>query len=143
MSEMTDDPALGKLARFTPDRSSLDPAEILFRAGRESARPHRGWKLACSGLLLAILALVGERVVREAGPPNTPPPGPREDTATIAAPPIAAPPPEPGAGDAGSLWSFGALLRASDPKDFPRSAALAVPSPTDPPLTPRSRGEFD
>ena len=37
-----------KLARFTPSASSLDPADVLFRAGRASARTPWGWKIAVS-----------------------------------------------------------------------------------------------
>lgn len=37
------EPFLERLSRFTPDAGGLDRDALLFAAGRESARPNRGW----------------------------------------------------------------------------------------------------
>ena len=50
---MTPDPVFDKLARFTPDSGGLDPAEVLFQAGRSSARTPIVWKLAVAVLLVS------------------------------------------------------------------------------------------
>ena len=65
---MTPDPVFDKLARFTPSVSSLDAAEVLFRAGQASARTPWCWKIAVVGSVLVIAALLGERLVNN---PNT------------------------------------------------------------------------
>ncbi len=60
---MTPEPVFEKLTRFTPSASSLDPAEVLFRAGQASVRTPWGWKVGVSGLLLVVAVLLGERLV--------------------------------------------------------------------------------
>jgi hypothetical protein len=137
VSEITPDPVLGKLTRFTPIAPSLDPADVLFRAGRASARTPRGWKMAVSGLALVIAALLGERLVNNPGAN----PGPQEAARALVAVPVPAPDqgPSPIPIGPGSAWRFGAFLHATDPDDVPTSPALAGLSPADPPLTPRSR----
>jgi hypothetical protein len=50
---MTPDPVLDWLTRLAPNGALLDPADVLFQAGRRSARTPRAWKLAVVGLLLA------------------------------------------------------------------------------------------
>ena len=40
------EPILERLSRFTPDAGGLDRDALLFAAGRESARPNRGWMIA-------------------------------------------------------------------------------------------------
>jgi hypothetical protein len=136
---MIPDPVLGRLTRFTPREPSLDPADVLFRAGRDSARTPRGWKMAVAGLGLVVAALLGERLTnsRDAnpGPPGAAPPA-------VAVPvPVPAPDQSPSPVPTGpeSPWRFGALRHAADPNDLPTSPALAGLSPVDPPLTPRSR----
>ncbi len=136
---MTPDRVLGGLTRFTPRVPALDPADVLFRAGRDSARTPRGWKMAVAGLGLVVAALLGERVANnrdaDPGPPGAAPPA-------MAVPgPIPAPDPSPSPVPTGpgSAWRFGAFRHAADPDNLPASPALAGRSPADPPLTPRSR----
>ncbi|HWB12127.1 MAG TPA: hypothetical protein VG826_23070 [Pirellulales bacterium] len=43
-------PFLERLSRFTPDAGTLDRDDLLFAAGRASARPNRGW-MCLSALL--------------------------------------------------------------------------------------------
>lgn len=139
---MTPDPVLEKLVRFTPSAPEIDTAEILFRAGRASARTHGGWKLAVAGLLLANIALGVFVAMREATPPSSPLIVP-----VFVVLPMAVPSHEadfsPNTADSASQWRFGAMLRTTDPNDLPQSSVLVGPSPSDPPLTPRSRGEID
>jgi hypothetical protein len=139
VSELTPDPVLDKLTRFTPSGSSLDPADVLFRAGRASARTPWGWKVAVSGLAVVIAALLGERVVNN----QNANPGPKEAAPVVVVVPVPIPVPEPSLspvpGEPESPWRLGALLRATDPDDLPSSPALAGLSPADPPLTPQSR----
>jgi hypothetical protein len=136
---MNPDPVLEKLARFTPNASSLDPAELLFRAGQASARTPLGWKIAVPGLLLLIAALLGERLMNN---PNANP-GPSEAVPVIVVVPVpipvSEPSPSPDPSESESPWRLGALLHAADPNDLPKAPALAGLSPADPPLTPRSR----
>jgi hypothetical protein len=139
---MTPDPVLDKLARFTPDGSGIDPAELLFRAGRASARTPPVWKIAVAGLLLANVATVGFFLLR----PEKPPPPPEPVPVPVVVPvPVTVPSPEPPPSPAASPspWSLGALLRLSDPRDLPAAQAVTDLAPAEPPLTPRSRGEFD
>ena len=134
---MTPDPVFGKLTRFTPRVPSLDPADVLFRAGQDSARTPWGWKIAVSGLGLVIAALVGERLVnnRNANP------GPQRAAPPIVVVPVPASDQSPSPIPIGSesAWRFGAFLHATDSNDLPTSPALAGLSPADPPLTARFR----
>jgi hypothetical protein len=137
---MNPDPVLEKLVRFTPNASSLDPAEVLFRAGQASARTPWGWKIAVPGLLFVIAALLGERLMNNTnanpGPPVVVPgvlmPVPIPSSAP-------SPSPDPIASEPESPWRLGALLHVAEPNDLPKEPALAGLSPADPPLTPRSR----
>ena len=52
---MNPDP-VAKLAQFTP-APSADAAELLFAAGRASARTHWGWKVAVAALVASNVAL--------------------------------------------------------------------------------------
>jgi hypothetical protein len=136
---MTPDPVFDKLTRFTPSECSLDPAEMLFRAGQASARTPWGWKIAVSGLALVIAALLGERLMNN---PNANP-RPQEAAPAIVVVPVPTPASEPSPypipSELESPWRLGALLHATDPNDLPMSPALAGLSPADAPLTPRSR----
>jgi hypothetical protein len=57
------EPFLERLSRFTPDAGGLDRDALLFAAGRASARPGHGWKIAAAvlagtqALSLALLCL--------------------------------------------------------------------------------------
>ncbi|QJW98334.1 hypothetical protein [Frigoriglobus tundricola] len=102
---MTPDP-LAALARFTP-ASAVDPAELLFAAGRASARTHWGWKAAVGALALSNVALLAVLVFgsRDAAPvvPSPLPIVPIEPAPV--SPSAPAPPADP--------WSYRAL-RAMD-----------------------------
>ena len=47
---------LERLSRFTPDAGGLNRDELLYAAGRSSARPNRGW-MTLASLLAATQAL--------------------------------------------------------------------------------------
>jgi len=130
--------AIDKLGRFTPN-ASLDAAEVLFRAGRASARTPRGWKFAVAVLLLANVGWVAERGLREpkSSLPEVPP--------AIAKPSVLPPlePTLPSPTESLSPWSLGALQRTGDLESLPELSAIANFAPTDPPLTPHSLGTID
>jgi hypothetical protein len=134
---MTPDPVADTLARFTLRESSLDPAQVLFRAGRASARTPWGWKMAVAGLVLVIAALLVERLATGWNA-NT---GPREGAPVVGKVPSPAPEPipVPTPSEPESPWRFGALLRVTDADDLPKSPTSAGVRPADAPLTPRSR----
>ena len=50
------EPILERLSRFTPDAGRLDRDALLFAAGRDSARPSRGW-MALATLLASTQSL--------------------------------------------------------------------------------------
>jgi hypothetical protein len=136
---MTPDPVLGRLTRFTPREPALDPADVLFRAGRDSARTPRGWKVAVAGLGLVTAALLGERVMNSRDA-NVGRPGATPLDVVVPVPtPASGQGPAPVPTGPESPWRFGALLHVTEPDDVPASPALAGLSPADPPLTPRSR----
>lgn len=142
MPEMTD-PILDKLAQFTPDAASIDHAEILFRAGRASARTPRIWKIALIGLLLSNAATASLLVVRDRQPSSVPaadqpgfrsPIDPQPDPATPK-PPISSESP----------WSIGMLNRTLDPDSAPNEEPIAGLTAPHRPLTllAAHRGEID
>lgn len=137
---MTPDPVLDKLTRFTPDGSQIDPAQLLFRAGRASARTHWGWKAAVAGLLLANLGTAGYLAFRPEKSPPPPEPVPVPVVVPVAVP---SPEPPPSPDVSPSPWSLGALLRTTDPRDLPAAQAAIDLAPAEPPLTPRSVGRAD
>jgi hypothetical protein len=54
MSEdLTHDPLLQKLARFTPTSNKIDRDAMLFAAGRAAGSTSRGWKLLAAGLAMS------------------------------------------------------------------------------------------
>ena len=54
MSEdLTRDPLLQKLARFTPASTNIDRDAMLFAAGRAAGSTNRGWKLLAAGLAMS------------------------------------------------------------------------------------------
>jgi hypothetical protein len=53
------EPFLERLSGFSPDSGGLNRDELLFAAGRSSARPNRGWKtLASAQAVTQVLSLV-------------------------------------------------------------------------------------
>ena len=59
------EPFLERLSRFTPDAGGLNRDELLYAAGRDSARPNRGWKALASALAatqaLSLVLLLPQR----------------------------------------------------------------------------------
>jgi hypothetical protein len=139
MSEITPDPVFDKLTRFTPSASSLDPAEVLFRAGRASAGTTWAWKLAVSGLAIAISALIAERLLNNTDSHA----GSQEAIPVVVVIPVPIPlsesNPLPSPAEPESPWRFGALLHATDPNDLPKSPAPTGLAAADPPLMARTR----
>jgi hypothetical protein len=121
---MTPDP-VAVLARFIPGDPRIDRDELLFRAGRTSARVGR-WKATVAALAVTqaatLLALVATR--REPAVTIVPAePGPAE--------------PEPVGPDYGPLpaHSYGALARTVDTGSLPPPTAAGVATPDRPPLS--------
>ena len=138
MSEVNPDP-VARLAKFTP-ASASNAADLLFAAGRASARAHRGWKaavaaLALSNVALGALLLFGSRELPPAAPPL---PVAQPQPEPVPAPPASAPAPtdEP--------WSY-RTLRATDPEYPPKAEPFANLAPAREPLTALSgrRGDID
>ena len=137
MSEVNPDP-IAKLAKFTP-ATSADPADLLFAAGRASARTPRGWKAAVVSLALSNVALCACLLLV-----------PR-DAPTVAPVPAAAVPqqpepilPSPASVPVDDPWSY-RTLRATDPEFSPTSEPVANLTPPRAPLTARSgrAGDID
>jgi hypothetical protein len=51
--DLTRDPLLQKLARFTPASDKIDRDAMLFAAGRAAGSTSRGWKLLATGLAMS------------------------------------------------------------------------------------------
>ena len=139
---MSTDP-VAKLAKFTPV-TALDPAEVLFAAGRASARTAWGWKAAVGVLLLTNAAAVGLFAFHSRAPVPQPEPQPA---------PVVAPLPQPEPPQSGppnstvttDPWSYAALAAVGDPDRFPKSEPIAGEHRPLAPLTVLSarRGEID
>jgi hypothetical protein len=126
---MTPDPRLDWLTRLTPNGALLDPADVLFHAGRASARTPRAWKVGVAGLVLANAVTVGFLLVRRDMPRL-----PDSASAPVAVPaPAAAPPSEsrPGS-DPDSVFS---LAQSFDPDSPPPPAGFVPPDRPPAPLT--------
>ena len=110
---MNPDP-VAKLARFTP--TAPDAADLLFAAGRASARTHWLWKGAVAALLTSNLALGALFALRSTDAPQAPQaapvaqPVPEPPTAQQVSPPSSAPADDP---------SSYRTLRGSDPEHAP------------------------
>jgi hypothetical protein len=139
--EMNPDPVFDKLAKFTPDAARANAAELLFAAGRASARAHWGWKAAVVGLVLANVVSLGFLVFRTSEP-----------LAPVASPATVAPttPPtqptlKPPKSSADDPWSYRSLISIGDPDEFPVATPVTGPSQPAPVLSVLSarRGELD
>jgi hypothetical protein len=139
------DPLLNKLARFSPNDGGVSANDILFAAGRASARTHIGWKLVVGGLLVAnavslSLLLFGtnanQHPANEPAPPAIQTPPKEEPTTTPQ--PVDVPQSE-------DPWSYKSLHLLADPEQLPPSQLGAKEPPSDKPLTVRStlRSEID
>jgi hypothetical protein len=141
VSELNADP-VAKLAMFTP-ASAVDANELLFVAGRASARTPWGWKAAVAVLIVSNIALGAFLAFRGQDIPPAPqlvapsviPPQPEEVVPPEPQPPASSPTDEP--------WSYHALM-SRDPKNWPKSEPVANLAPSQP-LTILSgrRGDID
>ena len=133
---MNPDP-IAKLAKFTP-AASADAADLLFAAGRASARTHWGWKAAVAALALSNVALGAYLALR---PTDAAPAAP-------APVPVAQPQPKPvpasAPAPADDPWSY-RTLRATGIEGSPTAEPVANLAPARQPLTARSGrgGEID
>jgi hypothetical protein len=139
---MSTDP-VARLAKFNP-ATALDPAELLFAAGRASARTAWGWKAAVGALLLTNAVTVGLLVLRSPAPESQPEPQP----APVVTPGPQPEPPQPSP-PTGPIfderWSYGALAAVGDPDQFPKAEPIMGGHPPEAPLTVLAarRGEID
>jgi hypothetical protein len=136
MPDLTPDPTLGRLAGFTP-AAALDPAEMLFAAGRASARTPWGWKAAVAGLLALNVATAAALLRPGHPPPSDPAPG----VHTPVPPSDEQPPVE----DAPDSPGEAMLVRTTNLDDRPRPEVITDLVAARYPLTPVSgrRGEID
>ena len=127
---MTPDPVFDKLARFTPDAGGLDPAEVLYRAGRASARTPLAWKLAVAVLLASNAVFFLNRT--------------KPAEVVLVPVPVAETPAPPATADVPS-WGPHVLIGAFDPDRAARPEAVADLAPARAALTPLSarRTDFD
>jgi hypothetical protein len=111
------DDVIRKLAGFTPAPPPVDPAEVLFRAGRESAPSRRPWQLLAAVLVASHAAWLIPRPTAEPAVPPMPAvvPAPAPDPASYLAlssrfddprPPAGPDAPDPPPLRAGSLPEF-------------------------------------
>jgi hypothetical protein len=127
MSEVKHD-AITKLAQFTP-ATPANAMELLFAAGRASARTHWTWKLAVAGLLVANITLVCVLAFREREVPATVDPAPAEPPPTTALPPAESPRTSPDA----EPWSLHTMRKMELDSSVKQVLLSQVPTPE--PLT--------
>lgn len=133
---MNDDDAIGKLARFTLAPGGLDRDEMLFRAGRASAKPNRGWKAAVGVLAGTQAATLAFWLSTVSHPPAS------TSVPAVAAPTESAPPSAP-MSPAIDPSSYLALSHRWDGEVPIRSAAIQTsPHRSEPVLTAGWRGEL-
>jgi hypothetical protein len=120
------EPLAERLSRFTPDGSGLDRDELLFAAGRASARPNRAWA-ALAGVLAAGQLLTLALLWPRAAPPAVPPYVAPQPIQVVEAP---SPPP---ARDPSVLWSLRQRL-LDGAGGLPRPTPTAAMVPSGPPL---------
>ena len=130
---MTPDPVFDRLDRFTPDASTIDPAAILFRAGRASARTPWGWKLTVAGLLVTNVVTAVALGYRS---PADPDPIPTPVLVPVIPPALeSTPAPEPTSPL--SPWSYAAMMGITDADQLPHSEPIDGITPAELPLTAR------
>jgi hypothetical protein len=134
---LTPDPALEKLARFSPAPAAIDRDELLFQAGRASARAGNGWKTVAALLLVTQTATLG-MLLTNPGRTTT---GSRTDMVLVPGPssespnPVAARSPEPS-----DRFSYAALQKWD--LDTMPTPAPAVPSGSNGPVLSVSDGNL-
>lgn len=134
---MNPDP-VAKLAKFTP-AASTDAAELLFAAGRASARAPLAWKAAVVSLVLSNVALCACLLFALRNAPTVAPipaPAVPQQPESVPVPPASSPVDDP--------WSY-RTLRATDPEFSPTVEPVANLTPPREPLTARSgrAGDID
>jgi hypothetical protein len=119
------EPLIEQLKQLTPDGAGLDRDELLFAAGRASARPPRRWQ-ALAGLLAAcqLATLLWLR------PGTTPPPPPSEPPPEVA---VWVPDPEPPAGLLAGRGTMPPDAQVLDGGGLP-SGMVELFAPSEPPL---------
>ena len=122
------EPILERLNRFTPDAGRLDRDALLFAAGRDSARPNRGWMTLATllaGTQALSLALLW---------PHSSPSVEKSTVSIVGVPaPSAAPePPATGASADPGLWSARHGLLRPEAVDHPAGDVTFIES--EPPL---------
>jgi hypothetical protein len=122
------EPLLERLSRFTPDTGGLDRDALLFAAGRESARPNRGW-MALASLLAGTQALSLAMLWPRPTPPAGGLAGP---VARVTAPTEALGPPAPETSADPGLWSARHGLLGPEIVDRPAGDMTFIES--EPPL---------
>lgn len=140
MPEMTPDPVIAKLARFTPN--AVDPAALLFAAGRASARMPWVWKATLAASLLANVVCVALLLFR---PPESLQVVPSEPVAVPAVAPVAEPAPVVPASTTPDPWSYQAIHATGDPDQLPKPVSQFEISHSGKPLSVLSArsGELD
>lgn len=138
---MTPDPVTAKLSRFTPNAALVDPAELLFAAGRASARTPWFWKVAVAGLALGNLVCLALLLWPAPDRPAAQPGLPASAPTLPPLPPINL----PTAPHSDDPWSYRMLIYAGDPERFPRPAVTTEREPTGRPLSVLGarRGDID
>jgi hypothetical protein len=121
---LTPDPTLARLARFSPAPPALDRDELLFQAGRASARPGRAWKSAVAVLVVAQVTTLALWL----GSPSHPAPVPGPETVRTPTPSSA-----PASDHPLDASSYAALVRW-DGDSLP-PAGEAAPAASDPVLS--------
>jgi len=122
------EPFLERLSRFTPDAGRLDRDTLLFAAGRDSARPNRGWMTLAS--LLAGTQALSLALLWPHSSPSV-----EKSTVSIAgvpAPSAAPEPPATGASADPGLWSARHGLLRPEAVDHPAGDVTFIES--EPPL---------
>jgi hypothetical protein len=122
------EPILERLSRFTPDAGRLDRDALLFAAGRDSARPNRGWMTLASllaGTQALSLALMWPHSSPSVGRSTV-------SIAGVPAPSAAPGPPATGASAHPGLWSAHRRLLEPDSNDPPVGDITFIES--EPPL---------
>ena len=122
------EPILERLSRFTPDPGRLDRDALLFAAGRDSARPNRGWMTVAS--LLAGTQALSLALLWPHSSPSV-----EKSTVSIAgmpAPSAAPEPPATGASADPGLWSARHGLLRPEAVDRPADDMTFIE--TEPPL---------
>jgi hypothetical protein len=113
-----------RLSRFTPDAGSLDPAAVLFAAGRRSARPNRGWIALAAALAVSqglTLALLWHSPAAPVAPLPPPAAGSHEPPAPPESPSTDVP-------DSPGLWTVRHGLRDTEAEAGPGSVpAVTIP----------------